>query len=277
MPPRPFLLDLLNAFTGGTPAGRAGPAGHRRPILLWTERALWAIGVLCLGVVLYVMLDARWFAWVQGRRLDQALAARAAQTVQTAQQGGAPAAAPPAAGPGAPGAQPEAPSSPAGQTDDLGAFQPAAPAAPPAEEGSLVGRIEIPRLGVSSLVLEGVTSATLRHGVGHIPRTSLPQLPGNVGLAGHRDTVFRALKDIRQGDLILLDTLAGSFRYQVDWTQVVQPDDLTVLAAADRPELTLVTCYPFYYVGSAPERFIVRGHRVDDPGGGFSGPSAPSR
>jgi sortase A len=155
---------------------------------------------------------------------------------------------------------------PAGQTDELSTFQPGGAAPPPAIEGSLVGRVEIPRLGVSSLVLEGVAGSTLRHGVGHIPRTSLPQQPGNVGLAGHRDTVFRALQDVRPGDLILLDTLAGSYRYQVDWTRIVQPDDVSVLAAAARAELTLVTCYPFHYVGSAPERFIVRGHRVDDPG-----------
>ena len=150
----------------------------------------------------------------------------------------------------------------------------------------MLGRIEIPRVGVSSLVLEGVTGATLRRGVGHIGGTPLPRLPGNFGLAGHRDTVFRGLKDIRKGDSITLDTLDGTYRYVVDWAQVVDPDDVEVLAVSNQPELTLVTCYPFYYVGSAPERFVVRAHLLggDSPatgsvlsGAAIAAPAAPAK
>lgn len=228
--------------------------GRKGSALQWTEQLLWVIGIVCLAVVLYVLADARWFAFVQGRRLDQALRERSAA--------GAPAPAQPGSARGVNGA---APSSPASQTDNLEAFRPAAPPPPP-DEGALIGRIEIPRIGISSLVLQGVESQTLHRGVGHIPNTALPPSPGNVGLAGHRDTVFGGLKDIRQGDLITLDTLNGSFRYVVDWSRIVEPTDIIVLAASNRPELTLVTCYPFHYVGPAPQRFVVRAHRVDDPG-----------
>ncbi|HEY7216020.1 MAG TPA: class D sortase, partial [Thermoanaerobaculia bacterium] len=157
--------------------------------------------------------------------------------------------------------------------DALGSFHGPAVSQPrrPKVEGTLVGRIEIPRVGVSAIVLEGITNKTLRRGVGHIPETSLPGAEGNAGLAGHRDSFFRALKDIRENDLITVKTLDGTFEYRVEWTQIVQPEDTQVLAATGEPVLTLVTCYPFYYVGSAPERFIVRARRSDPetaPGGG---------
>jgi sortase A len=223
-----------------------GGAGGRRTVLLWMERALWAVGVVCLGVVVYALADARWFAHVQGRRLDAALQARSAAAADGS----------------------------ASQTDNLDTFRPDAAAAPP-DEGALIGRIEIRRLGISALVLQGVGGETLRRGVGHIPHTSLPQMPGNVGLAGHRDTVFRGLKDIRKDDLIDLDTLAGSYHYAVDWSQVVDPADVIVLAASSQPELTLVTCYPFHYVGSAPLRFIVRAHLIDGTGDSGGTRSAP--
>ncbi len=214
---------------------------RRGTLLLWVERLLLAIGLLCLGLVAFAVIDARWFAYQQGRLLDRALQARpSGRETPGAAHGAAP---------------------PASETDRLDSFRPgSAPAAPPAPEGSVLGRIEILRVGISSLVLEGIGGETLRRGVGHIPGTAMAQAVGNVGLAGHRDTVFRGLKDIRKGDLIDLETLAGSYRYSVDWAQVVDPDDVGVLGAGNRPELTLVTCYPFYYVGSAPERFVVRAH-----------------
>jgi sortase A len=241
---------------------------------LWLERLLWAIGVVFLGIVAYAVIDARWYAWVQGRRLDEALRARRA--AQRAQAGRGAVAGELAGGSTFGGNGTGGGRQLANQTDRLDTFRPAtAPPAPPADEGSLLGRIEIPRLGVSSLVLEGVTAPTLRHGVGHIPGTALPQGPGNVGLAGHRDTVFRAVKDVREGDVITLDTLAGTYQYKVDWTQIVDPDDIAVLAASGRPELTLVTCYPFYYVGAAPRRFIVRAHQLGAAGDGpVAAPSA---
>ncbi|HEX3742539.1 MAG TPA: class D sortase [Bryobacteraceae bacterium] len=126
------------------------------------------------------------------------------------------------------------------------------------EKGSAIGRLEIPRLGLSVVVLEGSDRGTLRLGVGRVPNSSLPGESGNVVLAGHRDTFFSALRDIRPGDRISLRTTAGKFAYTVGWTEVVKPSDTGVLMPTASPALTLVTCYPFTYVGSAPKRFIVR-------------------
>jgi sortase A len=128
---------------------------------------------------------------------------------------------------------------------------------------SLIGRLRIPRLNVVAMVREGADSATLSHAVGHIPGTALPGKAGNVALAGHRDTIFRALRNIKQSDSIDLETDKGTFRYIVASTQIVNPKDVSVLAAGGGPTLTLVTCYPFYYVGSAPKRFIVRANQQE--------------
>ena len=127
------------------------------------------------------------------------------------------------------------------------------PAGPP----GLIGRLEIPSLHLTAMVREGADAATLRRAVGHIPGTALPGRIGNVGLAGHRDTFFRALRDIRKNDAIELETDSGTYRYIVQSTKIVGPRDVRVLAPSNAASLTLVTCYPFYYVGSAPDRFIV--------------------
>jgi sortase A len=126
----------------------------------------------------------------------------------------------------------------------------------------LLGRMEIPRLGVSVIVAEGTAEATLRRAGGHIPGTSFPGQRGNVGIAGHRDTLFRPLRNIRQDDVITITTLAGEYRYRVTSTEVVSPSDVTVLESDGHEVLTLVTCYPFYFIGPAPDRFIVRAQRV---------------
>jgi sortase A len=126
----------------------------------------------------------------------------------------------------------------------------------------VIGRLTIPRLGLSVMVREGVASQTLSLAAGHIPGTALPGERGNVGVAGHRDTLFRSLKDIRKDDVILFQTLDGRFDYEVASTQIVTPKDVGVLRPGRDDELTLVTCYPFYYVGSAPDRFIVKAHQV---------------
>jgi LPXTG-site transpeptidase (sortase) family protein len=246
-------------------------------LLLWLERLLLAVGVICLGIVVFAWIDARWFAFQQGRRLDRALQERAAAAGRA---GGTAAKVPPHAAPGALGGGPESGGA-ASDTDRLDTFHPGggavAPRPPASPEGSLLGRLEIQRVGISALLLEGISGSTLRRGVGHIPDTSLPELAGNVGVAGHRDTAFRGLKDIRKGDVIQLEMLAGTYRYGVDWAQVVDPGDVAVLTGSNRRELTLVTCYPFYYVGSAPERFVVRAHLLDDRGaaGQAAGPIAP--
>jgi sortase A len=128
--------------------------------------------------------------------------------------------------------------------------------------GSLIGKILIPRLGITAVVDEGVDSKTLALSVGHIPTTAMPGQPGNVGIAGHRDTFFRPLRNIQRNDIITLTTLGGEYRYRVVSTKVVGPYDIAVLDSDESEILTLVTCYPFYFVGSAPDRFIVRAERV---------------
>jgi sortase A len=148
--------------------------------------------------------------------------------------------------------------------------QPAPNAAAPGPEGpmqpvapnAVIGRLEIPRLKLAVMVREGAGEGTLRRAVGHIPGTALPGNTGNVGLAGHRDTFFRALRNIRKDDTIELETTGGTYRYLVNSTQIVTPRDVSVLQASGGETLTLVTCYPFYYVGSAPKRFIVHAKQI---------------
>lgn len=151
----------------------------------------------------------------------------------------------------------------ASQLFDRGHLQVAAIPSPGTDStNGLLGRMEIPRLGFSVMVAEGTKEATLRRAGGHIPGTSLPGQGGNVGIAGHRDTLFRPLRNIRQNDVITLTTLAGEYRYRVMSTEIVSPSDITVLQPEGHETLTLVTCYPFYFVGPAPDRFIVRAERV---------------
>ena len=140
--------------------------------------------------------------------------------------------------------------------------QPQVPA-PPGPQ-SVIGRLEIPRLKLAVMVREGADESTLSRAVGHIPGTALPGNVGNVGLAGHRDTFFRALRNIQADDTIEMQTTAGTYRYVVKSTRIVTPRDVSVLEASGGETLTLVTCYPFYYVGSAPKRFIVHAALLRD-------------
>jgi sortase A len=128
--------------------------------------------------------------------------------------------------------------------------------------GAAIGSLEIPRLGLSAIIAEGDDPATLKVAVGHLPDTPLPWRDGNSALAGHRDTFFRPLQHIQVGDELRVSAPEGDFRYEVRQTMVVGPGDLWVLDPAERPTLTLITCYPFRYVGKAPRRFIVRAERV---------------
>jgi sortase A len=145
---------------------------------------------------------------------------------------------------------------------------------PPPARGSVLGRVSVPRLGLSAMVREGVDSHTLAIAVGHVPQTALAGRAGNFVLAAHRDTLFRPLKDIREGDVITFESAgSGTLRYQVFATEIVQPNEVRVL----RPDaglapsahsqgggalLTMITCYPFYYVGAAPQRFIVHARLI---------------
>lgn len=130
-------------------------------------------------------------------------------------------------------------------------------------EGGVIGEMEVPRLGLKIIVEQGDSGRILRRAVGHIPETALPGQSGNVALAGHRDSFFRPLRDIRSGDVITLKTRNAEFQYQVESTAVVPPSDVSVLQASSGRTLTLITCFPFYYVGAAPNRFVVRAHQME--------------
>ena len=135
--------------------------------------------------------------------------------------------------------------------------------APPASIGEPIGWLEIPRIGVSAGVVHGDSDALLTVAIGHLPDTSLPWSGGNSALAGHRDTFFRPLRDVRAGDMVHFATPHGDFQYRVRETFIVDPEDLWVLDSTPAAMLTLITCYPFDYVGNAPQRFIVRAERID--------------
>jgi sortase A len=122
------------------------------------------------------------------------------------------------------------------------------------QEGDLFGRLEVPRLNLSVMVMEGIDDKTLRLGAGHVPGTPL-------AFAAHRDTFFRPLKDIKVDDTIRLTTLEGQTSYRVTNTKIVLPSDTSVLDETSDKTLVLVTCYPFYYIGPSPKRFIVEAEK----------------
>jgi sortase A len=126
----------------------------------------------------------------------------------------------------------------------------------------LLGRLEIPSLDLKVMVHDGTDPWSLNRAVGRIEGTSKPGEPGNLGIAGHRDGFFRSLRHLTPGESITLTTLEGRYEYKVDDIEIVAPDEIEVLEDGSRPSLTLVTCYPFYYVGSAPQRYIVKAELV---------------
>lgn len=132
-------------------------------------------------------------------------------------------------------------------------------------EGGVIGEIEVARLHLKAIIVQGDSHTLLRRAVGHIPDTALPGTPGNVVLAGHRDTFFRPLRNIRLGDAITLKTADGAFQYLVESTEVVPATDIQVLNASSSRILTLITCFPFDYIGPAPNRFVVRARQLVAP------------
>ena len=133
----------------------------------------------------------------------------------------------------------------------------------PTPSQEVFGRLEIARLGLSVIVAEGVDRLSLRRAAGHVPGTGIPGRTGNIGISAHRDTYFRRLKDIRTGDVIVLTTVPGTYKYRVLSTKVVPPSNVEVMDPDGGEILTLITCYPFYFVGAAPDRFIVRAERIN--------------
>ncbi len=183
-------------------------------------RVLLVAGVLALGYVAYVVINARAYQAIEQGRLERA-------------------------------------------KRDAAVAPAPKPAAPAPVEGGSIGEIQIPRLGLTAIVVEGDSAAILRRAVGHLADTALPGESGNVVLAGHRDTFFRPLKDVHAGDAITLKTRDGDVEYLVESTAVVPPSDVRVLQPTGGHTLTLITCFPFYYLGSAPDRFIVRAREIE--------------
>lgn len=128
--------------------------------------------------------------------------------------------------------------------------------------GDVIGEIDVPRLKLKAVVVQGDSEDQLRRSVGHLPETALPGEAGNVALAAHRDGLFRPLRNVRPGDAIFLQTRNRKFEYKVEWTAVVAPNATRVIEPTSESALTLVTCFPFYYVGAAPKRFIVRAREI---------------
>jgi sortase A len=211
--------------------------------------AFFITGILALGYCSYVLLDAKLYQAYQDRRFQREL-----KDLQASNTRGEPVHTSPL---------PPLETAMPARTESLGITAP--PRSP-------LGRIEISTIGLSAIILEGIDQRTLRRAVGHIPGTSLPGQPGNVALAGHRDTFFRALQNIRVDDEITLETLSGLYRYRVDSTEVVDPEETRVLENTDDEILTLVTCYPFSFVGPAPKRFVVRAHKLTATAAGATNP-----
>jgi len=206
----------------------------RRP-LRWFERGALIIGLLCLGLWSFAHLRSQAFQSAESRKLEA----------------GPRAAAPPFPVPPGPTASRKP--------------RPAAKSKAVKARVATLGQIEIPRLGIRAIVAEGTDARTLDLAVGHIASTASPGGPGNCGLAGHRDTFFSGLGSVREGDLVRFTSPERTTLYEVEWCKVVEPDRIDTLDPTPVPSLTLVTCYPFTYVGRAPQRFVVRARQVKAP------------
>ena len=209
------------------------------------RKLLLTTGIVCLGLYVTFTVQSWWHQEQLTREFEELESFRPAVPAERNP-------------PGPELAEPKAPSEPA-----RGAATPGPRKAPKPvrklREGDLVGRLEIPGLNVSVMVMEGTASKTLRLGAGRISGTARPGTPGNMGIAAHRDTFFRPLSRIKKNDTIKFTTKDnGTEVYKVVSTQIVTPSDVHVLDPTSKDMITLVTCYPFRYVGPAPNRFIVK-------------------
>jgi len=236
------------------------------------EALLWIAGASALAWVGWGYLDARLYQQRQERLLEEALASPALDAgagESAARSEGEPIGIPADELAGSTGAPATEGAAVVPATSDRSREQPRVAArasnraAAPRPALDALGRIVVPRLGLEVIVADGIDARTLRRAAGHIPGTSRLGSGGNVGIAGHRDSWFRPLKDVRAGDEVVVTTPSAISRYRVEWAEVVLPDDTSSLRPTSYPALTLVTCYPFHYVGTAPDRFIVRARLVE--------------
>lgn len=230
------LLPVARPF--GSLGGGAGAASSTSAMTLHgrlhrLEGGLLILGLLLLSAWCTTSVESRHFQSMESQRLDLALRAARDTAVVAARS---------------PLVVSMTPGTPSPQ--------------PPSASARVLGRIEIPRLRIAAIVAEGTDAGTLGRAVGHIPFSATPGSPGNCALAGHRDTFFRRLGGVRVNDLIRIVTLEGTYVYRVDWRAVVVPQRVDVLDSTTARSLTLVTCYPFVFVGHAPQRFVVRARQL---------------
>lgn len=259
---KPFVKPGLHSHN----VTRRRPSRNRRFAALTRLRTiLLVLGLLALGYYGYTLADQYIYQSYENWAFDQQIAGHSGVTFADYLRQQTPFGFLVGAAPAHPSVQP-----------NTAVETPAQPVRP--AEGSLLGRVEISRLNLSAIVREGVDAKTLSIAVGHVPSTALPGEAGNFAIAAHRDTLFRALKDIQQGDLVTFQSSGGTYTYRVVATKIVRPSDVTVLRSdgggiipadfisgqqTDKSRLlTMITCYPFYYVGSAPKRFIVEAELV---------------
>ena len=217
---------------------------------MWAERAAWVLALVCLVTWGALKRDG-----VVGSRqeLERFASVKAEQAA--------------AMQPAALHTTPAAPDLSLWDPDRISAWRRASnDSAPPP-----LAVMRIPKIGLEVPVSRGTDDVTLNRAVGHIDGTALPGTDGNSGIAGHRDGFFRGLKDIGPGDHIELETLQGKELYRVERAWVVVPEDVSVLDPSPGRSITLVTCYPFYHVGPAPQRYIVRAVRADTAAPGQQG------
>ena len=230
--------------------------GGRRTVahVVWLERALVAVGILCLGYSAYRTVEARNFQRDQMVAFEERLSGTPLMAVAPAAPALDASGASLAVFTEAPAEErrdrAEAASDRDGRRDALEAFP------------NVLALLDIPRLNLTAPIMTGDDAETLRVAVGHLPDTPKPWEAGNSALAAHRDGLFRPLRHIRVGDDLRVRTTEGEFIYRVRETRIVMPDDLSVLDPTPDPSLTLITCYPFNFVGNAPKRFIVQADRV---------------
>jgi sortase A len=230
------------------PPSRNGVAPKRRgTVWIWTERLLLASGVLLVGVYAAVRIDSFLSSRAELRKF-----AALESTVATSQNDAEEQVLPQAADSGSGMESPEVDF----RLWDQRRFQ-AYRDSLAAQSGAPLGVLRISKIHLEAPVLDGTDDVTLNRGVGRIAGTARPGEQGNIGIAGHRDGFFRGLKDVAAGDAIELKTLKGTDTYVVDRIQIVTPNNVDVLRPGPVPLVTLVTCYPFYFVGSAPKRYIV--------------------